>query len=288
MKTSNGSMRDVDPELIAKVLEGRATPEERAYVLARADESPELLAILADAAAAMEDTAPAKTLVFTGRGRGVRQAALIAIAAVVAFVIAVPVMQSRSGPPAFGGLAEGMLAAGAGARDGAVFSRTRGESDEAFKALSVRAGARTMDYMILSAGRDTAATTAAIEIIALLRGVAGGSAAAAQFEAVPASPNRVTALAAAISSMEQVLDARAFRQAAWIELARLAAMQRDSAVLSGRELRQGIRATAKDGSISEAVRDDARRLAELASSPNPSWAEIEQLCSRLLMELSTT
>ena len=176
---SNASIRDVGPELIAKVLEGRATPEERAHVLARADESPELLAILADAAAAMEDAAPAKTLVFTGRGRGVRQAALVAIAAAIVFAIAVPVIQSRSGPPAFGGLSDGMPAASAGARAGAVFSTTRGESNGALRALSVRAGARTMDYVILSANRDTAATTAAIEIVALLRGVAGGSVAAA-------------------------------------------------------------------------------------------------------------
>ena len=257
---------DMDPELIARVLEGRATKAERDRVLAAADQEPELLALLADSAAALGEEA----VVLPMQSRRFPRGVWMGIAAALLVAVTIPMWMRDGGEiPALslqGGPLAGALPA---ARAGAAISTVRGASPDDRVRLSVILGARVADYIAL--GSDTARGTAAAEIASALRAIPGGSVAAATFDA----SGEITM--ASITSVEQVVDVPVFRAAGWAESARLAALSRQEwaardlaasafeAIAAAKEFGEETRVTARQ--LAEAVRaGDHARTAELASS----------------------
>jgi hypothetical protein len=272
-----------DAEAIARVLDGRATAEERARLLAAADESPELLALLADSSAVLsEQTSGAGvTPIDLHRRRRFSRPTWVGIAALIVAAVTIPaVWRGRGDIPALPGNAIGGDAALVAARIGGTVSTARGgaEGDRALQSVVV--GVRLVDYLTLAQRGDTAAATAAFEIAAALRSFAGGSAAATQFD------NPGTTLSAdAIQGVEQAVDLSRFRAAAWSERARLAAAASDTAALSAAEMRGAIRSIAANRSLPDAARSIARELLTAIESTPVDASIVASVASRLLVAL---
>lgn len=265
----------IDAEAIARLLDGRATAEERARLLAEADRSPELLALLADASAALSATESAAVVDI--RARRFPRSAWMAIAAVLVAAVTIPMAWPRGGdlPPVVV-TATNSAAALAAARSGAIVSTMRGSLAEDRTLNSIIAGARVTDYLAL--GADTARGTAGAEIAAALRAIPGGSIAAVRFAA--SEP----ATADAIAATEQVVDVTLFRAAAWTEVARLASVGSDSATLQRTDLRAAMSQLSSENRLTAAGRDLASRIAAALAAPT-EWAGIADLAAQLLLEL---
>jgi hypothetical protein len=267
----------IEPELIARVLEGRATPEERQRVLAAADQSPELLALLADSAAALNEGERSAATVLPMRARFARPALWVGIAAVLVAAVTLPRVWSRSAIiPALGIEGIGSSAAIPAARLGPALDVRRGAGDENRIAISARVGARIVDYASL--GADTARATVAAEIAASLREIPAGGIVASGFDnAPPLTPEM-------IASVEGLLDARTFRAAGWAETVRLAAMARDDRALGDSDVAQAFDRLASHADNS-AIRELATRVrSSLTASADRS--ELADLAARLLSVLS--
>lgn len=245
-----------DAELIARVLDGRATPEERARVLAEADQSPELLELLADSAAAMGGEADVVSLSSRRTTRRLTLGIGAALAAAGLFFLWP--RGGESGVPPF---PASVTVTNVGpAREGASVASLRGSSDGDRLLQSVIIGARLTDYRLL--GADTARGTAALEIVTALRAIPGGAIAATNFES--AQPLTMGAIAA----IERVVDVPAFRSAQWLELARVAALAGDRDILERQDLRDALAKMegSRRSQLSEQVAaGELRRIAELAS-----------------------
>jgi hypothetical protein len=274
-------MTTIDPEAIARVLDGSATPEERARVLAQADESPELLELLADSAAVMNESVTAPGVVPIDSRRTKRLPAWLwsAMAAALVIAIAIPVVwphHEELGP--FPILAIADEQAVNAARAGAAIPSLRGAASERVP-QSVIAGAKVVDYMTLEA--DTAQATLAIEIAAALRAIPGGTAAAGQVQ-------RASRLTPEIMrSIEQVVDVRAFRAAGWAELARLAAIADDTEALGRDDLRAAMKSMASDPALGEETRTLAGQLREAIGSDRMVTERVERLATDLLFSLGS-
>ena len=230
----------IDAELIAKVLDGRATAEERARVLAEADKSPELLALLSDSAAAMPQE-EAKVIPIHRRPVSLRFIAAGIAAVLVAGVVLPrfidhpnegPVVVLFDVPATPSAIAAASVSSAAAVRGGADDDRAR---------LSATIGARLTDYITL--GTDSARVRAAAEIAAALRTIPGASIAATRFDDAPPASREM------IDAVEQVVDVHAFRTASAAELIRLAAQGGDSAVLRGDNVRTAAEYLAADPRI---------------------------------------
>lgn len=267
---------DMDPELIARVLDGRATQAERARVLAAADKSPELLGLLADSAAALNEGADDKAPVIPLRPRRLSRRALMGIAAVLLAAVTIPMWWSSSPTIPAIPLRDGGSAAALGAaRTGALTSTQRGAGEDGV-AKSVIVGARLVDYMML--GADTARGTAAVEIASALRGMTSGAVAASRFD----SPGPITR--ETVEAIEQVVDIPAFRAAAWAETARLAALGNDDATMREAGLRRAFEGLASDAAFNAEARATARQL--VAALEAMDRAAVRDLSSRLILALS--
>jgi hypothetical protein len=266
----------VDPELIARVLDGRATQAERARVLAAADKSPELLELLADSAAALNEGVDEKAQVIELQPRRFSSRKWIGIAAVLLAAATIPTWWPSSSaiPPI--PLGDGSSAAALdAARAGAVISTQRGTAEDRI-AQSVVIGARLVDYMTL--GADTARGTAAVEIASALRAISGGTVAASRFD-VPVAVTPET-----IDAIEEVVEVPFFRAAAWAETARLSALARDDATLRD----AGVRRAFERAAATEAFGAEARATAGqiVAAVAAMDHAAVRDLTSRFIMELS--
>lgn len=272
-----------DAEAIARVLDGRATAEERARLLAAADESPELLALLADASAAMNAETPASGVVPIESRRRARigRPMWMGIAALLVAAVTIPAVWpgSHAIPPlpvdAIGG--DAALVA---ARIGGTVTTTRGGPDGDRGTQSVVIGVRLTDYLTLAQRGDTAAGTAAFEIATALRSFPGGSAAATRFENAPA-----TVGADAIASVEQAVDLPRFRAAAWAERARLAAAASDTAALSAIELHHAVDDIAGNRSLPANARAIARELRSALANAPVDASTVASIAQRLLVAL---
>src|SRR5258708_5392218 len=90
-----------DAEQIARFLDGRATPAERQRLLERADASPALQALLADASAILEGNAVSSPSTRIP-AIGIARRSLVGIAAVLVAAVAIPAgLRQRGVVPAF-------------------------------------------------------------------------------------------------------------------------------------------------------------------------------------------
>ena len=271
---------NADAELIAKVLEGRATAEERARVLAEADRSPELLALLADSAAALGVDSDVIPL----RPRRMSRSAMLGIGAAMVAAAGLFFMWPRGGGggrsteiPALP-IPISINASDLGpARAGVPANALRGSSDGDRRQQSVIVGARITDYQVL--GADTARETAALEIANALRSIPGGTVAASQF-----GPDG-SMKGGAIAAVESVVDVPTFRAAQWMELVRLSASANDWRTLDRPDLRAGIAAI----SANESLPPTARRLAKLMTEQLASGRDrvvVSMMAGEALLALS--
>ena len=282
------SMNLDDAESIARLLDGRATAAERQRLLERADASPELLAILADAAAIHEaergSSSGRLTDIGTRRWR-ITPRRIAAIAAVLIVAATIPVVWKPGALiPPFGGIdARVAQQLATSAVDGAPRATTRGTPSATRQKLSSDVGSRVADYLVLAQSNNPAASSVALEIASSLGTIPGGGAAAAQFEALTRSAD-AELRAHAVSGAEHLLDAQRFRAGIWVEFVRLAAASRSTDWLKQSNIGSAI-ARVSRGPFSSAARATARQLSDALGAPQPSPASIEETAGALLREL---
>jgi hypothetical protein len=266
----------IDAELIAKVLDGRATAEERARVLAEADKSPELLALLSDSAAAM--AADGQAQVIPIRRPRIKMSVVVGIAAVLLAAVTLPRFLDHPyyGPPIAFDMPTTATAVAA-ARVGPSMSAVRGAADDDRIVQSAIAGARLVDYITL--GDDTARVTAAAAIASALRAIPGGSIVASRFDVAP------TVTRETIDDMEKVVDVHAFRAAGAAELLRVAAVGGDERVLRGMNVSGDFDYFADDIRLSSDARAIAQRI-KTALAQRTGSSELATLASEFLTALT--
>jgi hypothetical protein len=262
----------IDAALIAKVLDGRATPEERARVLAEADQSPEVLALLSDSAAAMPSGDQPQVIPI--RRPRVTRGLMAGIAAVLIAAVTLPrfLGHPNLGPPIAFDMPTTSNAV-ALARGGAPVAAVRGGPDADRQRLSTFVGARLVDYITL--GTDSARVTAAAEIADALKTIPGGAFVAARFDNVEPATREM------IDDLERVVDVHAFRAGGAAELLRLSAQGGDEGVLRGGNVKQSFEYLAEDPRLADDARAVAQRIqAGLASGMGSS--ELANLAADLL------
>jgi hypothetical protein len=270
-----------DPELIARVLDGRATAAERAQLLRQADESPEALAVLADAAAVMVESTTGAGVVDIRAHRRTRVPTWVWMSAAAAVIVAIAVPSIRAGRPDLPGLpvlSIGGSRAIAAARVGAPIATTRGASDD-ITARSTAIGMLLVDYVTL--GADTAKATVGLELATALRAIDGGSTVASRIgPTMPVDKGLLEAI-------EQFVDVRVFRAAGWTELVRLASAQADSSIRLRLDVRDAVEAMATDRHFPPAVRASAGALRSSFRAVPPDWKRIGDDAAALLAALSS-
>jgi hypothetical protein len=264
-----GQPLSVDPETLAALLDGRLAGDERARVLAAIDASPELLAIVGDAAEARAlalpadkpldeiadrptDVSPAAPSNVAPRPRpeapppslALRRSPrwfLPAMAAAVVIVIAVPLLDqyarrgtSRSGTR---GIVESLARPSATSAElpGDAWGTMRGATDGASSTgRAVRIGARLADAHLLVATRDTALRGVTTQIAALLDSIPGAAVDAPLFRQISATdPGSVASrLRDASREIEGVLQPAPLHAGAWLESARIASARSDTSFFS--------------------------------------------------------
>jgi hypothetical protein len=146
---------DIDPEKLAALLDGRLPDAERQELLSRVADSPEDMALLADARIAMDDAVAAPTLTPQRRRWRVAHAGWMAAAAGIVAVVSVALLSRRDGadvlplpanmPFALWGAVRGGLAAPPSS-DSARAWRVGVRLADLDAAIAAQDGARTADF----------------------------------------------------------------------------------------------------------------------------------------------
>lgn len=252
----------IDPEKLAALLDGRMNEADRRELMSRMANSPEDLALIADVAAARRDSnpgvapisdAPSRRVGWRMGGRG-----WMAIAAGIVGITTVTVLARRdsSGTRA---LPKDL--------DFVMWDRSRGSgaaSASSYGARSWRVGARITDLELAITARDSVKTRAfAGEIRDLLADprLIGAQAYFGRVADSPrADPRDLTSyLREGRSALVTPLDTNVIRLGAWVERARVAAHQGDSAFFKTAASRQ---------SVSDLVALNAPYARELAAAIN--------------------
>ena len=271
-----------DAELIARLLEGRASPDERRAILERADADPEVLALLADAAALSESgaAAPAWRRALPSRAN----ATMYAIAAVLVFALALPtVMRIRATVPPFDAAGLDAASVVVAAASGAPAPVMRGEGARTRLQLSAELGARATDFELLASAADTAAPGVARELAAGARMIPGGAAAAALLES--AATGSAAARSDALRTLESLMDRPRFRAGRWAEATRLAAASNVDAFLRAPATRVAFDHIARSPELPPAARAAASRAARTLALEEAAPG-IQQAVGELMTELA--
>jgi len=293
----------IDPARIAALIDGRLDDAERIALLAELDASPEAFELYTDVVAALRDTGretlaaapidtPIQSLRLKRRGPGTYRIAL-ALAAVVVFAAAISLFRLRPGI----GLRDPVTMA-AWVRSGAAttdlwrqtpWSELRGPGDaQSPSARAVRIGARIIDFELLSRARDAGSAEVAQQIAALLDAIPGGSVAAAEFRALAAAGTGEVSeedRRRAATFAEQVAGERFVRIGAWLESARAAAGQRDTAFFRAAQRRRDLSALREMAGTSPTGANALGRLAAAAALLD--WPSISNSAADALGQLAS-
>jgi len=274
---------------IAALLDGRLTSQERQELLTELSASDEWRWVLADAARL---AAPVPQVVRRSTPAWFRPA--LAIAASVVVVVGAGLWFRGQRDGAGGVLAtlnrlQGPLPAGWSDRP---WSSNRGASGPTTDhGRAVRVGVTLADLHLAIANRDTAATIALLtQSESLLADVAGSSLLLGSLRALAVDSRRVAAERTAAEDevfrevAKLVGDAGA-SQGAWLEMARLAAIERDGRFFSGEGNGGVLEAlvTSKDSSL----QDEVRQLQTALAPPLPrDWTGIRTQIEHILATIA--
>jgi hypothetical protein len=273
-----------DAELIAKLLEGRATPQEREAILQRADADPDLLAALADSAALHESDAasPAWRRALPSRAN----APLWLMAAMLMFAVGFPIAMRGRGPiPPLSGEMLDARAMVDGAVSGAPRQTLRGEATSARIQRSAELGARVTDWETLVRTGHPEATSLALELAAAARAIPGGSVAASRFDGLGPTAD-LLARRTAVAALASIMDGARFRAGEWAEAARLAGAAQSETFLRSTGLRDAIARIAASRALPADARAAASRITTALLSSPVDPAAVERAATELLVALS--
>ena len=299
--TPGEAANDVAPERLAALLDGKLTEQEREEILKRLGRSPEDVALLANAVAAIreiegEPSADRKTPARVGepappawqrrkrasRAWVVTVATLLVVAGVAggAWFAARRTGAGALGPAHYVAMLDQSAARLPAGWNGHPWSTTRGDQDVPVspRARAVRLGARLVDLQVAVRTSDSTRSIIAADVARL---VAGLPASAAISERYVTIGNRSDGWS---PSLQKELDesANAVRMAAgehdvdlgsWLEAARLAAVRHDAAYF-----RQSADDRVLDGFTGSETTPESRaaveRVRSAVASPSPAWASL--------------
>lgn len=298
-----GRTSPVDPERLAALIEGRLTAEQRTALLGELDASPEALEAYADAVYAVRELeGDGKVLDVqtslprrSARSAWTRYVPTIAVAAAILIAVALPLARragvARLDESAVIAGALGPVSESSNPWPRVPWSEQRGPSDALSpRARAVRIGARIVDLDLLARAGDTSASSAALQVAALLDGVPAGGVAAAAYRALgeqdTGSAQRA-ALGTAASLAEQVAGEAEVRAGAWLEAARVAALQQDTAFFTPSRTRAAERAISALPGFSPDGRSALAELTRLLGASPRDWAAIGTAIDAVLREAAT-
>jgi hypothetical protein len=281
---------DVTPERLALLLDGRLPAEERERLLAALAHDPEMLAVLADASAAL--ATPGGAITSRSEPWRVPPGLWVALAAGIVAVVAVPLgvqrwQDARVEPQAAADPVASYVAMLDGARSApalelAPWSATRSiRGPTPVSALPWRIGARFVDLEIAVSARDSATSVrVATEVASLLEeaGVAAPTRAVfldtAAMVREAAGAWRSQARRARADAVRSIGD-DAVSGGAWIEAARYAAVRRDAAFFGAGRSRAAVGDLRRRGVLDAPAA--ALVLAAGARSSAADWVRLEAL-----------
>jgi len=264
---SHGANR-IDRGTLAALIDGRLKGAERDAALARLAASPDDLEIVADAVAvAVADELDEPLDIRDAMARRGRRPALVkwlAVAAAILFAVVLPMTMNRGAAPGvnFASLLSGRVALAPGWEQHS-WSATRGASDGMTeRARAVRAGALTSAIDVAAArGGDSVTARLAAQMAALFVDVPGAGSVVTTYRDIasrntPPAPER---LRDARRATRDVVSQPAFDNGAWLEVARVAALDHDSAFFAASESREQL------GRLERETAGDARARDEVLS-----------------------
>jgi hypothetical protein len=222
----------------------------------------------------------------------------LALAAVLAGVLLVPLTLSRSGSRAPGDFATLLTSRDAGLptgwEDEVRWSGTRGGGNVAADpALSARLGAWQVDLEVAAnAGQEEATRRFSGKIVAMLGDMQGSGPVAAVYSDIAARAKEP-----AETLMPSVADAREnlvlfviedyFSLGAWAEAASLAARRRDAAFFQTRTSRKMLDRAASLSALDEQGRTTVEAIRTAAQADQPNWAVLVTQTDALLSQIAS-
>lgn len=221
----------------------------------------------------------------------------LALAAVLAGVLLVPLALSRSGSRDPGDFATLLASRDAGLPPGWIDSErwpvTRGGDDPVVeKARAARLGALQVDLEVAVAARQAEATSRrSAQIAERLNDVPGSGAVAAAYRDIGAragQPAEALAplVAGARESLAMFVDEDYFSLGAWTEAASLAARRRDAAFFRARASRKMLERAASLPSLDAEGRATVRAIQTAVQAQQPDWTVLARQSDVLLAQIA--
>ena len=295
----------VDPEKLAKLLDGRLTGTERDEALAQLEGDPDAREAFSDAAAALAEleqsdaTAPApetaKVLELRPQRARVRREIWIAIAAVL--VIAAALQLSKRGRaanelPSVDRMVASLPSNVTSSTDDwrtRPWREFRGSGQPITRrGRAVRVGALIVELEALASRGDSAAPGDASQIAALVDEYPGGSSAGDAFRAL-ADTQAVRDVARrreAARAAETLVRANELRLGAWLEAGRIAAGRGDTAFFSGPDTQAALNAARAAAGDDAEARASITELSTLMAAPRRDLGRISVALDTLLRALA--
>jgi hypothetical protein len=283
----------LDRTKLAALVDGRLNGPERDAVLARLAASPSDLEVMSDVlavAAELDDgVTDIRRSAARRESRVPKRVMWLAAAAAVAAIAIVPLagrVSLGSGVDGYAGLLASRAPLAAG-WDSHSWSATRGSSDGIPERVrGVRVGALTTALDVAVARKDSATPRIATQIAALLVAVPGAGNVVATYRSIAASGNGATAGAVrdARQQAREMVSAATFDDGAWLEAARIAAVEHDSAFFGTRTSRGQLATLERDVADDARAQSDVRAISKLAK--NKAWDTLAITTSNILASLA--
>jgi hypothetical protein len=287
--------QELDRTKLAAFIDGRLAGAERDAVLARVADSPDDLAIIADALAVqaeleagvkdIRDYAPA-----TRWSRPPRMTKWMGIAASIVAVATLPLMPFLASFSTVDGYAN-LLTSHAGlvaGWDSHTWSATRGANDGIPERVrAVRVGALTSALDVAAARQDSVTRRIAEQIAALLDNVSGAGVVTAAYRHIadgssPASSDR---LRDSRHEARRMVTASAFDDGAWLEAARIAAKDHDARFFTATASRKQLRELAHETANDVRTQEDLKAVSTMVDAQTWNWNALANSTENILAQL---
>lgn len=294
-------MRDwpIDPERVAALIDRRLDEHKRQELLTRLASSDEAFDVFVDAVTVtweMQSAGLATEPASEYPGRRWRPARWVALAAVLAGAVLIPLLwvttprASRgSDPERFVALLQDRGAGLPFAWNDVPWPISRGSADQANpRAKAVRIGARLVDLELAVRAGDRSAGEVALEIATMLETVSGAAPAVAIYRELGGrsgeQPDRLDPLMerGAVAVVGLIAETDLLELGAWTEAARVAAARQDLEFFHTRETTDVLNRAVSLASLTGPEREAIRQIAMTARSETADWPAFERDLTELL------
>jgi hypothetical protein len=287
----------LDPNKLAALIDGHLSAADRDVVLARLSASPDDLELVADVLAVAGELDDGVTDIRSAAAkRTPRRPPLtrwLSVAAAILVIATLPVMMRYATTPKVDGYASLLSnrVALAPGWDQLAWSATRGSADDiSERARAVRAGALTTAIDVSVAHADSAVTRLARQMASLLAGVTGANDAMSTYARMAengASVSPAQVRTARADAREAILP-REFDNGAWLEAARIAAVDHDTAFFNTTASRAQLAALKRDPPGDDRTRADVFSVGRFIEGHDWDWDALADKTTSILAFLAAS